>query len=102
MLGLPYWGSVMRGSAVASTQQGSCVEVKPADFRELYARRQLPTCVLKKQTRLQGVADALRAEERELGRNYKWRNAFSRVQEQLLAVEADSKALETSFPQVYL
>ena len=58
--------------------------------------------MLKTQTRLQGVADALRAEERELGRNYKWRNAFRRAQEQLLTVEADSKALETSFPQVPL
>lgn len=53
-------------------------------------------------SRAQGVADALRAEERELGRNYKWRNAFRRVQEQLLAIEADSKALEISFPQVPL
>lgn len=45
------------------------------------------------------MADALRAEERELGRGFKWRGAFRRMQEQLLALEADSKALELVYPQ---
>ena len=45
------------------------------------------------------MADALRTEERELGRGYKWRGAFRRMQEQLLALEADSKALELIYPQ---
>ncbi|KAK9825402.1 hypothetical protein WJX81_001005 [Elliptochloris bilobata] len=48
---------------------------------------------------IKGVADALRIEERELGRGFKWRGAFRRVQEQLLVLEADCKALELVFPQ---
>lgn len=45
------------------------------------------------------MADSLRTEERELGRGFKWRGAFRRMQEQLLALEADSKALELVYPQ---
>ena len=42
----------------------------------------------------------LRTEERELGRGFKWRGAFRRMQEQLLALEAHSQALELVYPQV--
>lgn len=47
----------------------------------------------------QDVVDALRKEERAEGRGRKWRGAFRRIQQQLLELEHDSKALELVFPQ---
>lgn len=43
--------------------------------------------------------DTLKKEERADGRSRKWRGAFRRIQQQLLDLEADSKALELVFPQ---
>ncbi|BDA43033.1 LIMR family protein At3g08930 [Coccomyxa sp. Obi] len=45
------------------------------------------------------VVDTLKKEERAEGRTRKWRGAFRRIQQQLLDLEADSKALELVFPQ---
>ena len=44
--------------------------------------------------------DTLKKEERADGRGRKWRGAFRRIQQQLIDLEADSKALELVFPQV--
>jgi hypothetical protein len=49
---------------------------------------------------VQEVVDTLKREEREGGKGRKWRGAFRRIQQQLLDLEADSKALELVFPQV--
>ena len=49
--------------------------------------------------RCQDVVDTLKKEERAEGRSRKWRGAFRRIQQQLLDLEADSKALELVFPQ---
>ncbi|EIE26974.1 hypothetical protein COCSUDRAFT_12091 [Coccomyxa subellipsoidea C-169] len=45
------------------------------------------------------IVDTLKKEERADGRGRKWRGAFRRIQQQLIDLEADSKALELVFPQ---
>ena len=49
---------------------------------------------------VQDVLETLKKEEREQGKGRKWRGAFRRIQQQLLDLENDSKALELVFPQV--
>lgn len=49
---------------------------------------------------IQEVVETLKKEEREQGKGRKWRAAFRRIQQQLIDLEGDSKALELVFPQV--
>ena len=49
---------------------------------------------------LQELADKLRKEEREGGRNRKWRANFNRLNAQLVALENDQDNLERVHPQV--
>ena len=51
---------------------------------------------------LQELADKLRKEEREGGRNRKWRANFNRLNAQLVALENEEHALEIVHPQVQL
>ena len=50
---------------------------------------------------LQDVTDTLKKDREGRGAR-KWRAAFRRIQQQLLDLEQDSKALELVYPQVYI
>jgi hypothetical protein len=50
---------------------------------------------------VQDVLDTMKREERDQGRSRKWRGALRRLQQQLLDLESDCRALEMVFPQVY-
>lgn len=49
---------------------------------------------------VQEVVETLKKDEREGGRGRKWRAAFRKIQQQLIDLENDSRALELVFPQV--